>query len=67
MPTAAYIRYYMFSDHVESRLYIRIYGGDVVYLNMHDSAPVSVHIVAYIRFNMKSGACKIEFTQIWHV
>ena len=53
-------------------------GGDVVYSNIHGEGPrcifeythqctVSVHIADYIRFNMKSEACKIEFTQIRHV
>jgi hypothetical protein len=37
--------------------------GEVVYSNIHVSEHVSVHIVTYIGFNMKSGACKIEFTQ----
>jgi hypothetical protein len=40
--------------------------GEVVYSNIHVSAHVSVHIIAYyIQFNMKSGACKIKFTQIY--
>jgi hypothetical protein len=49
--------------------YIRIYTGrgDVVYSIIHVSAQSGVHIADYIRFNMKGEACKIEFTQIWHV
>ncbi len=34
-------------------------------LHIHVSAHVSVHIIAYIWFNMKSEACKIEFTRIY--
>jgi hypothetical protein len=39
--------------------------GEVVYSNIHISAHVSVHIIAYIQFNMKSKACKIKFTRIY--
>ena len=48
--------------------YIRVYTGkgDAVYSNTRQCT-VSVHIANYIRFNIKGEACKIKFTQIWHV